>query len=536
MIREFYIFRGIAGALLSLLLTFNGCSSSYHQESSSDNLQYIPYLKDIVVDGDPSDWPESYPPVRLLSDIRGNAPSPSDLFAQFRLAWNEKGLLVMAEIQDNIIYEDPIKFWNGDGMEIFISPGLGSFEIVQISMRPSLDLKDSLVSVKIFDHRISDSLKDFSPELMFLASKTSSTYSFEGIIPLDIIGIPEISGNMEMAFQVYINDSDSEGDTTNFSLPWFPVRDSYRNPFAFHKIQFSKTGFPSMPYEVRAFILDNEFIQLKVLSDRPVSNRALNIRTGSISKHFGRHEVKNDMFIWEWKLPVYKLFSDNDRLSFFSNDSLFFKIEPIVLHRIFEGIPEPNRFEKEIRIFEIIDYFNPLPPNSTLITGSSTVRKWKTINRDLPGFEIVNRGFGGSTMKDLNYYAERMVFRYVPSRLIIYEGDNDIARGATPNQFIDDCSDFIRNCQTIIPETEIFFMSIKPSPSRMKNWKDMQSANLMLEELSSRYENVHYIDISPGLLNESGEPKRDLFLEDRLHLNESGYRVISRALDASLNK
>ncbi len=536
MIREFYIFRCIAGVFLSLLVTLSGCSTNYSQESSLDNFQFIPYLNDIIIDGDPSEWPESYPPVRLLSDIRGNAPSPADLSAQFRLAWNENGLYIMAEIQDDIIYEDPKRFWNGDGMEIFVSPELGSFDIVQISMRPSFDLKDSLVSVKFFDHRISDSLKIIPPEYLFLCSKSSSAYSFEGFIPLEMIGMPDISNDMKMAIQIYINDSDSEGDTSNFSLPWFPVRDSYRNPFAFHKIQFSQSRYPAMPYEVRAFILNNEFLQLKVLSDKPVSGRELNIHAGSISRHFGIRKEKNDLFIQEWKLPYQKLASEENGLRFFSNDSLILEIEPIVLHRIFEGIPEPMRFEKEIRIFEIIDHFNPASKSSTLITGSSTIRKWTTINRDLPGFEFLNRGFGGSTMEDLNYYADRIVFPYNPSKIIIYEGDNDIARGATPADFIDECIEFIRRCRTHLPGTEIYFMSIKPSPSRMKNWKDMQSANLLLNELSSQHENVHYIDISPGLLNESGEPIKELFLKDRLHFNERGYEAISTAMELYFNK
>jgi lysophospholipase L1-like esterase len=289
-----------------------------------------------------------------------------------------------------------------------------------------------------------------------------------------------------------------------------------------------------MPYEVRAVLKDDHSLQLKVLSDKPYGKKQLALQAGGISRHFNLQKENKCLFTHEWEFPVRKLSPDEDRLQFFFQDSLFFEIDMIVLHRIYDTIAEPNRFEQEIRIFEIIDHFDPIPPNSSLITGSSTIRRWKNIDQALPELDLINLGFGGSTMEDLNYYAKRIILPYNPARIIIYEGDNDIARGGSPAQFIDECFEFIKLCQNHIPETEIYFMSIKPSLSRMRNWEDMQHANRMLAELSSRHEKVHYIDISSGILDDSGEPLKDLFEKDRLHLNEKGYEILTSILKKEL--
>jgi lysophospholipase L1-like esterase len=523
--------------LLSIVLfTCLACSSSYRLNPAEANIQYISYITGINVDGDPSDWPDACTPVRLISDIRGNAPDPSDLTARFRLGWNTEGLYIMAEVEDDSIYEDPEKFWKGDGMELFLSPQPGSFDIVQLSLRPSFDMKDSLLDLKIFDHRRTDSLKYRVPEPVFYGSKCSGKYILEGFIPLGMLGMEEIHAGTGMGIQLYINDSDRKDDTSNFSLPWYPVRESYRNPYAFHKIGFGESPAQLMPVELRAYIWNDRSLRLRVLSDKPYKNRQLALQAGTHSRRFNLPESDNDLISQDYSIPVRKISADQDRLQLFCGDSLIFEIETILLHRFYDSIPEPERFEKEIRIFEIINYFKPIPPNSTLITGSSTIRRWKNTDQLLPGQDLVNLGFGGSTMKDLNYYAGRIILPYDPARIIIYQGDNDIARGASPTQFLEDCREFIGLCQEHIPDAEIYFISIKPSPARMRNWDDMLSANRLLEQLSAQYEKVHYIDISPGILNESGEPREELFEKDRLHLNDSGYEIITGILQHELNE
>jgi len=520
----------LRSVIILSLIVLNSCKSSCEPLRIGEFPQSIPLINELRVDGNSEDWPDDYTPIRIISDISGNVPDPSDIIARFRLAWNPEGLLIFANVCDDSIYEDKKKFWNGDGMELFVSPFKGSFQIVQISIRPSFDLPDTITAVVHFDHRRSDSLKQILPRSFFRTNRTPEGYQIEGLIPLDMLGISKPKPGMEMAVQLYINDADMEMDSTNFSLPWYPARESYRNPYAFHRIRFSESAFPGQSPEIRAFIKDEKSLIIKVLSNQAGKDKQFEVQAGKLNRQFNLQPGQENLFSQQWKLPFKKLTRQNEGISVLRSDSLYFRIETCMLHHVYEKLPKPNRFEEEIRIFEIIDHFRPPPEKAVLFTGSSTIHRWFNLEHDLPGIGLINRGFGGSTMNDLNYYRERIVFPYNPSVIFVYEGDNDIARGARPLEFLNECQDFILSCSNQIPETEIYFISIKPSLARWSNWEEMQKANQMLMKLAEQNEKVHYLNIASDLLSEDGTPKKDIFANDRLHLNDNGYEILAKAL------
>ena len=92
--------------------------------------------------------------------------------------------------------------------------------------------------------------------------------------------------------------------------------------------------------------------------------------------------------------------------------------------------PNPERFEKAVQAFEAKDKKDPPPASAIVCTGSSSMVGWhKTIRNDLAPLTVIPRGFGGSTMNDVLYYAERVAIPYRPRAILVYEGDNDIACG-----------------------------------------------------------------------------------------------------------
>src|SRR5262249_13901049 len=88
-----------------------------------------------------------------------------------------------------------------------------------------------------------------------------------------------------------------------------------------------------------------------------------------------------------------------------------------------------HRFEKDIAAFEAADRTTPPPKGAILFVGDSTFTRWKTIHEDLPEYTVINRGFGGSTMNDLLYFTDRVVFPYEPRLIIVQEGGNDLHSG-----------------------------------------------------------------------------------------------------------
>ncbi len=184
--------------------------------------------------------------------------------------------------------------------------------------------------------------------------------------------------------------------------------------------------------------------------------------------------------------------------------------------------PDPGRFAEEIVAFEQWDLKNTIPERPVLFTGSSSIRLWQT-GVYFPDLPVVNRGFGGSHISDVNFYLERAVVKYAPRAIVFYAGDNDIAGGKTPERVLEDYKVFVARIHAHRPEADIFFIPIKPSLARWALWPQMLRANVMIAEFSATSPRLHYIDVATPMLGVDGTPRPEFFLEDGLHLNRDGY-------------
>lgn len=182
----------------------------------------------------------------------------------------------------------------------------------------------------------------------------------------------------------------------------------------------------------------------------------------------------------------------------------------------------PARFETEIAAFEAYDQKNATPRDPILFVGSSTIRLWKTADA-FPGLPIINRGFGGSTTEDLNYFANRIVFKYKPRLIVFYSGDNDIAAGRVPDRVFSDFRIFADSVHERLPSTKLIYLSIKPSPARWKLWPKAKDTNAQVKKFGENNKWITYVDTAPSLFNSEGEPTPELFREDGLHMDSDGY-------------
>jgi lysophospholipase L1-like esterase len=184
--------------------------------------------------------------------------------------------------------------------------------------------------------------------------------------------------------------------------------------------------------------------------------------------------------------------------------------------------PDPGRFAEEIAAFEAWDLKNARPDSPVLFTGSSSIRFWHT-GIYFPDLPVVNRGFGGSHISDVNFYLGRAVLKYAPRAIVFYAGDNDIASGKTPEHVVEDYKVFVARVHALLPEVEIFFIPIKPSLARWALWPQMSRANAMIAEYTAGSPRLHYIDVATPMIGVDGTPRPEFFLEDGLHLNRDGY-------------
>lgn len=190
---------------------------------------------------------------------------------------------------------------------------------------------------------------------------------------------------------------------------------------------------------------------------------------------------------------------------------------------------EASRWEETIRVFEEWDRKNSFASDAVLFVGSSSIRLWQT-RECFEEFEVINRGFGGSQISDVNYFAKRIVLRYEPKVIVFYAGDNDVAAGKSAKRVFDDYMKFEKLVHKELPDTRIIFISIKPSRRRWSLWNVMNAANMMIKDFSMRDSRLFYFDGATPLLDSDGEPKVELFLDDKLHLNSKGYEVWTKLL------
>jgi lysophospholipase L1-like esterase len=194
------------------------------------------------------------------------------------------------------------------------------------------------------------------------------------------------------------------------------------------------------------------------------------------------------------------------------------------------------KWEKDIAAFEAEDARQPPPHGAVLFTGSSSIRMWTNLAADLPELTTLRRGFGGSQMVDLLHFTDRLVLPYRPSKLFVYEGDNDLAAGVPPAELARLFKQFVRRVHAALPATDIYYIAVKPSPSRWFLSPQAQEANAAIAAYARRAPRVHFVDIRNPMLGPDGRPNPSLFLEDRLHMNAQGYAIWTREIRHALSK
>lgn len=182
-------------------------------------------------------------------------------------------------------------------------------------------------------------------------------------------------------------------------------------------------------------------------------------------------------------------------------------------------------WEKEIKAFGDVDKKDFPGKNAVLFVGSSSIRGWRTVDQDFPDLRIINRGFGGSHLEDVNFYAEQIVFPYKPKLIVLYAGENDLVAGKSIERVFSDFNKFVSLVRQKTPKTRIIFISLKPSPSRWEFALKFKELNGLIKAETEKDKRLLYVDVWSPMLDADGSPKKDIFLADNLHMNAKGYKI-----------
>ncbi|MFC4685331.1 GDSL-type esterase/lipase family protein [Epilithonimonas pallida] len=207
----------------------------------------------------------------------------------------------------------------------------------------------------------------------------------------------------------------------------------------------------------------------------------------------------------------------------------FFLLALILNSLLFFAQDKP--YWKEIQEFKKLDQTNGIPKKPILFVGSSSFTYWKDVNDYFPGKTIINRGFGGSRLLDLNNYADDLLDPYNPKQIVIYCGENDIATdNPTPAEVLERFKIFFEKIRSKYPKVPVAYVSIKYSPSREQFWPQMKELNESIEAYLKTQKRAKYIDITKVMNDENGKVRTDIFKGDMLHMKPEGYRLWTKVI------
>ena len=189
-----------------------------------------------------------------------------------------------------------------------------------------------------------------------------------------------------------------------------------------------------------------------------------------------------------------------------------------------EAVSSPQ-WAADMARFAAEDARDPPPAHPIVFTGSSSVRMWRTLAEDFPGRPVLNRGFGGSQLRDATWYADEVAIRYRPRQVMLYSGDNDIDAGRPPQQVLADFRAFVARVRRDLPDVPIAWLAIKPSLARIDQLPAQREANALVKAEAARMRDVAFIDVATPMLDADGKPRAELFLADGLHMNDEGYAL-----------
>lgn len=168
----------------------------------------------------------------------------------------------------------------------------------------------------------------------------------------------------------------------------------------------------------------------------------------------------------------------------------------------------------------------PNTPNEIIFLGNSITDggNWSELFADL---RIKNRGISGDVTEGiLNRLDE--VTESNPSKIFIMIGINDLSRGKTTQEILNNYEIILDRIISSSPSTEIFVESILPVNDNFtqfeKHYARADSVTILNKKLEKLVvsKNQTYIDLYSSFLDDEGKLNSDL-TEDGLHLNGKAY-------------
>jgi hypothetical protein len=221
---------------------------------------------------------------------------------------------------------------------------------------------------------------------------------------------------------------------------------------------------------------------------------------------------------------------------------LFFSCSPLKKYEL-----TGKKWEDEIKKLEVLDKKETYSNQAVLFIGSSSIRLWKSIEEDLDTYEPIKRGYGGAHYYDIIHFTNRLVSPHKVKAIAIFVA-NDITgkenginnqtvnRDLSPKEVLRLVKFVTKEIRKSHEKVPVFFIETTPTSKRWKVWDKISKANDLIENYTSKYENLYYINTRSFYIGSDGMPNDSLFVKDKLHLNREGYKLWGKIIKENFDK
>lgn len=195
-----------------------------------------------------------------------------------------------------------------------------------------------------------------------------------------------------------------------------------------------------------------------------------------------------------------------------------------------------QKFAEQVSAYEAEDRAHPPPKHAILFAGDSQFFRWKTLHEDLPNYTVINRGIDSFQLEHLLQYMDRIVLPYAPRLIVLHVGGNDVHNGKPAARVLADFETFVARVHAKYPRLPIVFCGTTPSPGRWEEAALRIATNDAIRDYIAGQPDLKFVNLWQPLLDASGKPREDIWVEDRVHPNHPGYELRARMLTPFLGK
>ena len=188
---------------------------------------------------------------------------------------------------------------------------------------------------------------------------------------------------------------------------------------------------------------------------------------------------------------------------------------------------------------------NKVVMDENIVFVGDSITYMYDLNKYYDGYNVVNNGIDGEfTWGVLDDLKDR-IYKYNPSKVVLLIGTNDIYKNKSVDEISDNVDKIIKGIKTNRTYAEIYLVSLLPVNRTSDDIINLNMVknrtNEMIMEINNKYQeiakkyNITYIDLYSKLIDEDGNLKLD-YTKEGLHLNDNGYKVITRVIKNVLDK